>query len=145
MFRRKAAMGVLALLTGAGLVAALPALPAVASSTPNPLVIRPGGLIIAGGAAARPGVFMVCPSGQEVSVIMTLNETVNNGLAKGQGSRQVVCTGVQQRVLVKMPDKGGHPFITGQAFAEASFFYCTDAGCVQPTVTGLVHLHPLRQ
>jgi hypothetical protein len=144
MFRRKAVMGALALLTGAGLAAALPALPAVAkSSPPKPLVIRPGALIIAGGAVARPGVDIVCPSGQQVSVTMTLNEVINNHIAKGKGAREVVCTGVQQRVFVKIP--ASRPFMPGPAFAEASFFYCTDSGCVQPTATRVVTLHFLRQ
>jgi hypothetical protein len=134
MIPKKTWLGALALVTGGGLAAALPALPAVGQYSPpsTPIILRSTAPIVARGAAAKPSAYVACPAGQEAFLQIALTERSGKGIASGAGQQDFPCSGQIETVIVPVPATT-RPFVAGKAFAQATLFYCDQGGCFQPT------------
>jgi hypothetical protein len=130
--RKKAVAALLAVGTGGGLAATLPASPAVAYFSPPlflDVVVESPGRLIAGGAGVQVPVEVTCNAGVVAEVDIRVTQNVNGRLAEGVGFAIVGCTGMHQQVLLTAVASGNRAFATGRALAAASVFGCTTGVC----------------
>jgi hypothetical protein len=144
MTKRQVLRTLAALTLGAGLVAAVPAMPAIGQISPPAVIsveVGDEATLVARGAAVLVPVEVVCPAGSEFrDLSVRVTQRAGSRIASGfGGTSDFICTGTTQvvNVLVHAQDLA---FRKGQAVAEASLFVCTEFGCESVTDTETIQI-----
>lgn len=122
-----------ALVAGAGIALAIPALPAVGQqSLPQPAIhLKSPAHIADRGAVAFVTVHFVCPIGNNAYVSVQLTERSGNGIAQGYSQQPPnipLCQGYPQSLTLPITTSQ-KPFVVGTAFGEAQLQSCTNYFC----------------
>jgi hypothetical protein len=128
-----------AIAVGAGLVAIVPAMPAVGQFSPPTVIsveVQDEATLVARGAAVLVPVEVICPAGSTFrSLSVQVTQRAGSRIASGfGGTSDFACTGTTQVVEVLVPAQD-QAFKRGQAVAEASLFVCNEFGCQSVTDT----------
>jgi hypothetical protein len=127
------ALLVLFVLAGALVVGS--ALPALAQEAPTGTVrIRQQATLVAGGAAVRVPIRYSCsPDTTYAEIDVQVTERVGgNRLAQGFGSTtNLVCDGQVHTAVVTVTAFGDNAFRRGEAFAQATLFFCNEFTCTE--------------
>jgi hypothetical protein len=131
--RTKAAVlgGVLA--AGTALALLSPASPALAYDYDYDgmyldIAVQSSATLVARGAAIDVPIDITC-NPEEVQLTIEVAERVGSRIARGYAYSPVACagvqqTGIQQRVLIRVPSQSGTPFMRGTAVVTASIYGC---------------------
>ncbi|HEY0166266.1 MAG TPA: hypothetical protein VGB75_04410 [Jatrophihabitans sp.] len=127
--RMKAAVGALA--GGAALALLGPGAPALAFDSDGlhlEFTVQSPATLVARGAAVDVAVDVEC-NAQYAYLDIQLTERVGSRIASGYGNTRVTCTGVTQRVLVRVVASSDKSFAKGSAVASAFLYSCTGTVC----------------
>ena len=144
MTKRQVLSALGALVVGAGLAVAAPAMPAVGQFSPPTVIsveVGDEAKLVAKGAAVLVPVEVTCPAGTAFgSLSVQVTQRVGSRIASGfGGTSNFACTGTTQvvHVLVTAQDAA---FKKGPAVAQASLFVCGDFGCQSVTDTETIRI-----
>ena len=130
--RAKLAAAALAVATGGGIAAVVPASPAVAFFSPPlflDVVVESPAHLVARGAGVQVPVEVTCNPGVIADLSVSVTQNVNGRIARGFGFASVGCTGSHQRVLVTAVAQQGRAFTTGRALAQGFVSGCVPSVC----------------
>ena len=134
------ALLVLLVLAGALVVGSAP--PALAQQAPTGTVrIRPEATLLARGAAIRVPIRYSCsPDTTYAELNVQVTERVGgNRLAQGFGFTQdLVCDGQVHTAVVTVRAEGGNAFRRGEAFAQATLFFCNEDTCTEVRTSRII-------
>ena len=141
MKSRKWVGALVAVVGGAGLTVAMPAMSAVGQgSAPAPAVkINKDVTLLARGVAAKVVLKVDCPGGSSSMVTVTLSEVTGKVITTGQSSLEVTCTGSFQQVPI-IVEPFSRPFKKGSALAQADVFACGLNSCESAQATKVVQI-----
>lgn len=130
--RKKLVAAAVAVGTGGGLAATLPASPAVAYFSPPlflDVVVQSPAHLVARGAGVDVPVEVTCNPGVLASISLRVTQNVKGRVATGYGYATVGCTGAHQRVLMTAVADGTRAFTTGRALGAATIYGCVPEVC----------------
>ena len=125
----------LVLLVLAGALVVGSALPALAQQAPTGTIhIRQQATLVARGAAIRLPIRYSCsPDALFADLNVQVTQRVGgNRLAQGfAGTDDLVCDGQVHTVVLTVTASGDNAFRRGEAFAQASLFFCNESDCTE--------------